>query len=240
MLASPTASRRAWTTRPAGLVGPGGRGVLPLLRSAVLRRSADAGRRRARVVRARGHLPAGDGPQPRGVLGVDQRSACNPHVRLRAGPEPANWSPAPAGSTYMPQTGAKVVGRDCVGDGKGRAHPPGSLVVTAPQSLPPRVAEVYWRPGCPYCAALRRGLARRGVPSRWHDIWRDDDARRFVRAVNGGCETVPTVRVGQTTLINPSAARVAALLGPVGGQNDPLPGRRLPRVLRRLSGAWRR
>jgi hypothetical protein len=51
------------------------------------------------------------------------------------------------------------------------------------------------------------------VSSRWHNIWDDEDARRFVRSVNGGDETVPTVRVGSRTLTNPSGAKVAALIG---------------------------
>jgi glutaredoxin-like protein len=75
------------------------------------------------------------------------------------------------------------------------------------------VADVYWRPGCPYCATLRRDLERLGVPTRWHNIWADPDARQFVRGVNRGDETVPTVAVGRTTLTNPRAAQVAALLG---------------------------
>lgn len=60
---------------------------------------------------------------------------------------------------------------------------------------------------------LRRDLDRRGVPAVWHNIWEDDDARRFVRRANQGNETVPTVRVGMATLTNPSGREVAALLG---------------------------
>lgn len=83
------------------------------------------------------------------------------------------------------------------------------------------VAEVYWRPGCPYCSALRRDLSRRGVPSRWHDIWQDTDARDVVRSANHGHETVPTVRVGEVTLTNPRGAQVAALVGS-GGDSSAL------------------
>lgn len=74
------------------------------------------------------------------------------------------------------------------------------------------VVDVYWRPGCPYCSALRRDLSRRRVPARWHNIWQDEAARSFVRAANGGNETVPTVRVRNATLTNPRGAQVAALL----------------------------
>lgn len=71
------------------------------------------------------------------------------------------------------------------------------------------VVDVYWRPGCPYCSALRRDLWRRRVPSRWHNVWQDEAARSFVRAANAGNETVPTVRVRTTTLTNPRGALVA-------------------------------
>lgn len=82
------------------------------------------------------------------------------------------------------------------------------------------VAEVYWRPGCPYCSVLRRDLSRRGVPSRWHNIWTDADARAFVRGANNGSETVPTVRIGTTTLTNPHGGQVATLVtGNAGGDN---------------------
>lgn len=69
---------------------------------------------------------------------------------------------------------------------------------------------VYWRPGCPFCGALRRGLRRSGLATREVDIWSDPSAAAFVRAHAGGNETVPTVDVGGTVLVNPSARRVVA------------------------------
>lgn len=88
---------------------------------------------------------------------------------------------------------------------------------TTPEvSTPPdvvQVADVYWRSGCPYCSALRNDLSRLKVPTRWHNIWDDPDARQFVRSVNAGNETVPTVRVGSTTLTNPRGVQVATLVG---------------------------
>ena len=82
------------------------------------------------------------------------------------------------------------------------------------------VAEVYWRPGCPYCSALRRDLSRRGVPTRWHNIWTDADARAFVHSANSGSETVPTVRIGSTTLTNPRGGQVATLVTGGAGVDD--------------------
>ena len=98
--------------------------------------------------------------------------------------------------------------------GKGRGCSTGFLFVTIEQEAPQVVADVYWRPGCPYCSALRRDLSRRNVPTRWHDIWQDTGARDFVRSANHGNETVPTVRVGDVTLTNPRGAQVAELVGP--------------------------
>jgi glutaredoxin-like protein len=69
---------------------------------------------------------------------------------------------------------------------------------------------VYWRPGCSYCMLLRRGLRRSGLATREVDIWSDPSAAEFVRAHAGGNETVPTVDIGGTVLVNPSARTVVA------------------------------
>lgn len=70
--------------------------------------------------------------------------------------------------------------------------------------------EVLWRPGCPFCSGLRRGLARAGIATVEHDIWADPEAAARVRDVTGGDETVPTVLVGSRALVNPSVAGVVA------------------------------
>lgn len=67
---------------------------------------------------------------------------------------------------------------------------------------------VYRRNGCPYCAMLRRGLRRAGVVTVERDIWADPDASAFVRSHAGGNETVPTVDVAGTVLVNPSVRQV--------------------------------
>ncbi len=71
---------------------------------------------------------------------------------------------------------------------------------------------VYWRPGCPYCSMLRSGLRREGVPVNDINIWDDPDGAAFVRSVANGNETVPTVRVGSVSLVNPSAHEVKAVV----------------------------
>lgn len=72
--------------------------------------------------------------------------------------------------------------------------------------------EVLWRPGCPFCANLRRGLRRRSISVTEIDIWQDHGAAARVRAVTGGDETVPTVFVGALALVNPSVREVAAAI----------------------------
>lgn len=64
--------------------------------------------------------------------------------------------------------------------------------------------EVFWRPGCPFCIKLRTVLAARRVSATWRNIWQDDQARMLVASHNHGNEVVPTVRVGDQMLTNPS------------------------------------
>jgi glutaredoxin len=72
---------------------------------------------------------------------------------------------------------------------------------------------IYWRPGCPFCLQLRLALGRHADEALWVDIWADDEAAAFVRDVNHGSETVPTVifRNGEARS-NPRPELVAAEL----------------------------
>lgn len=63
---------------------------------------------------------------------------------------------------------------------------------------------VYWRPGCPFCAALLHRLDKAGLPHDLINIWEDRDAAKTVRSHANGNETVPTVRVGGRWFVNPS------------------------------------
>ncbi len=72
--------------------------------------------------------------------------------------------------------------------------------------------EVMWRPGCPFCRSLRRGLSRAGVATTEHDIWSSTEAAARVREATGGDETVPTVFVGDGALVNPSVRQVIAAI----------------------------
>ncbi len=74
---------------------------------------------------------------------------------------------------------------------------------------------VYWRPGCMFCSALLRQLDKRGVPHRRVDIWSDPKAAAQVRALANGNETVPTVTIGSSALVNPDIHGVLALAGDI-------------------------
>jgi len=68
--------------------------------------------------------------------------------------------------------------------------------------------DFFWRPGCPFCMRLERGLADAGVPFAKLNIWEDDQHAEFVRSVADGNETVPTLRIGSASLVNPSVNEV--------------------------------
>ena len=72
---------------------------------------------------------------------------------------------------------------------------------------------VFWRPGCGFCARLCRALGSAGVEVERRNIWEDEEAREFVRSVNNGDETVPTVAVGTDVYTNPSPAELLDKLG---------------------------
>jgi len=94
----------------------------------------------------------------------------------------------------------------------------------------PDAIHFFTRPGCPFSAYLSHRLRRLGLPLEYHDIWVDRDAAAFVRSVAGGDETVPTVVVGDVTLVAPRVRQVVAVttdraphLLPDRGSADELP-----------------
>ena len=71
---------------------------------------------------------------------------------------------------------------------------------------------VYWRPGCPYCVALRAKLWASRLTYQAVNIETDRSAASTVRRVNNGDELVPTVQIGDRFLSNPSLRAVKEAL----------------------------
>jgi len=65
---------------------------------------------------------------------------------------------------------------------------------------------------CGYCEILKARLAQRGLEYTPVDIWEDRSSADVVREATGGDEIVPTVRIGDRFLINPSADQVVEAL----------------------------
>lgn len=79
-------------------------------------------------------------------------------------------------------------------------------VMAMPESE--RGVVIYWRPGCQYCMRLKSSLGKAGDQALWVNIWQDDEAATFVRSVNDGDETVPTVVIDGQAHTNPDPAMV--------------------------------
>jgi mycoredoxin len=77
---------------------------------------------------------------------------------------------------------------------------------------------VYTTSWCGFCHRLMTVLKSDRIAYDAVDIEQDAAAAEFVRAVNGGNRTVPTVKFADgSTLTNPSAAEVKAKLAEVAG-----------------------
>jgi mycoredoxin len=71
------------------------------------------------------------------------------------------------------------------------------------------VLTMYSTTWCGYCYRLRTQLDREGIDYTVVDIEQDPDAADYVMSVNGGNQTVPTVRFADgTALTNPSIVQV--------------------------------
>lgn len=91
----------------------------------------------------------------------------------------------------------------------GRSGPRHTDVLADPSAHP---VVIYWRPGCIFCTRLRGALGKAKDEATWVSIWADDEAAAWVRSVNGGDETVPTVRIGERVHTNPDPEIVRAAL----------------------------
>jgi glutaredoxin len=104
-------------------------------------------------------------------------------------------------------------------------------------TAPIDAVDVYWRPGCGFCTALRRSLRRAQVPVNAINIWDDPAAAARVRSVANGNETVPTVMIGTRALVAPSHRAVIALLADDAPHLLPEPARS-EGLLRRARARW--
>jgi mycoredoxin len=72
---------------------------------------------------------------------------------------------------------------------------------------------MYSTPWCGYCRRLKTQLDRAGIPFTEIDITDDPEATSFVEQVNGGNQTVPTVRLPDgSALTNPTLPQLLAAL----------------------------
>jgi len=68
----------------------------------------------------------------------------------------------------------------------------------------------FWRPGCGFCMALERQLASTDLTITYRNIWEDPEAAAFVRNHAQGNEVVPTIQIGSSVLVNPTAGEVTS------------------------------
>ena len=59
--------------------------------------------------------------------------------------------------------------------------------------------------------ALERQLADSDLAIQFRNIWEDPEAAEFVRTHAHGNEVVPTIQVGETVMVNPTAGDVLSV-----------------------------
>lgn len=78
----------------------------------------------------------------------------------------------------------------------------------------PETVTMYTTTWCGYCIRLKHQMRRAGINYQEIHLERNPEAAAFVRSVNGGNETVPTlVFPDSSTATNPSIAEVKRRLG---------------------------
>jgi len=87
------------------------------------------------------------------------------------------------------------------------------MTVAPPTNTEPAAVTMFSTPWCGYCQRLKALLSSAGVTWREVNIEEDPDSAAFVRQVNRGNETVPTVLFADgSALTNPSLKAVTAKL----------------------------
>ncbi len=86
---------------------------------------------------------------------------------------------------------------------------------------------MYSTTWCGYCRRLKLQLDQAGIAYDEVDIERDPEAAAYVESVNGGNQTVPTVRFADgTALTNPPFAVVAEKVADLAAERGTPPGHR--------------
>ncbi|MBV1849016.1 mycoredoxin [Catellatospora tritici] len=81
---------------------------------------------------------------------------------------------------------------------------------------------MYSTTWCGYCHRLRTQLDREGITYTVIDIEQDPNAAEFVMSVNGGNQTVPTVKFSDgSALTNPSIIQVKDRLATLATAAEP-------------------
>ena len=78
---------------------------------------------------------------------------------------------------------------------------------------------IYWRPGCTYCTVLTATVRRYQEHAGWVNIHHDDSGAAYVRSVNDGNETVPTVVINGVAHTNPSPTMVRDALASIAAHS---------------------
>ena len=77
---------------------------------------------------------------------------------------------------------------------------------------------MYSTPWCGYCHRLKSQFDREGIAYEVIDIEQDPASAEYVMRVNGGNQTVPTIKFSDgSALTNPSITQVKQRLAEIGG-----------------------
>ena len=150
--------------------------------------------------------------------------------------------PASIGPASTDPTAAEPATTDTATTDTARADSSSADPSSADPSSADPVTIVYWRPGCGFCTRLLRDLDELGLPHERVNIYGGDggeEGAAFVRSVAEGNETVPTVRVGDVALVNPTRDDVVLEVVEVAPEQvpddwQPKPPGPVTRTLRRL------
>jgi mycoredoxin len=66
---------------------------------------------------------------------------------------------------------------------------------------PSAPVEIFTKPGCPYCAALKQKLQADGTPFIDHNVHADLRALQRMLQLNGGRRNVPTIVQGDEVIV---------------------------------------